>query len=567
MNLSNFKSKISPVIFERGEDYYHDNAVKDLQMMENGQCFAIVEGTDDYEVDISLTKKGEIIEYLCNCPYDGEVCKHVVAVLLAIEADASVAPDKRTRKKIPEWQQIVQNLPEDELRDFVTGFAMKNKKLQNDLMINFPMLEQKDNSGKYRKMITEVFNAAAGRHGMIEYGHTYAAMLPVHSLLAKAEEHIEKANFREAFSIASAIAPECIEAIQFMDDSNGECGGVIEEAFQIIDILLKTTNNTGFANEVYEWLYGQMQNNDYENYGCCDSLEDVFFKWSDRPERLLVAYSLIDQQIMSVESEKSWNAEYKITKYLQYKMMLLQKEGKGAEIERLIDENIHISDFRKIRVEQYIEQNDHKRAIQLINEGIKIADQNREYGTVRQWKKKLLDIYQATNNSTQQRAISKDLFSDNPDSIEYFQIYKGTFSDADWAQAREEIITNLKPKKSTHFFGNSFSHHLAQVYIEEKMWNRLFEEVQSNNSIQILSHYTKCLRTNYSTELVSLYRDRITNYAQNTGRKIYKELVGYLKQMAGLKGGLPEAKLLKAELLDTYQNRRAMKDEFGKLWS
>jgi hypothetical protein len=42
---------------------------------------------------------------------------------------------------MPEWQRIVQNLPEDELRVFVIGFAMKNKKLQNDLVISFSMPE------------------------------------------------------------------------------------------------------------------------------------------------------------------------------------------------------------------------------------------------------------------------------------------------------------------------------------------------------------------------------------------------------------------------------------------
>lgn len=99
MNLDNFESKISPVIFERAEDYYHDNAVTDLQGMENRQWFAIVEGNEDYEVDIRLGKNGKILDYYCNCPYDGEICKHVVATLLKIRDENPVIENKKSKSK------------------------------------------------------------------------------------------------------------------------------------------------------------------------------------------------------------------------------------------------------------------------------------------------------------------------------------------------------------------------------------------------------------------------------------------------------------------------------------
>lgn len=85
MNFSNYKSYILPAIIERGKDYYHDNAVKDLTELNRGQYIAIVEGTEDYEVDVTFDKKREVTHFICTCPYDGDVCKHIVAVLLAVE--------------------------------------------------------------------------------------------------------------------------------------------------------------------------------------------------------------------------------------------------------------------------------------------------------------------------------------------------------------------------------------------------------------------------------------------------------------------------------------------------
>ena len=57
-----------------------------------GEWTATVEGTDDYNVEISMDGN-EIESWYCDCPYEGEICKHVVATLLAIR-------DNRKRRVI-----------------------------------------------------------------------------------------------------------------------------------------------------------------------------------------------------------------------------------------------------------------------------------------------------------------------------------------------------------------------------------------------------------------------------------------------------------------------------------
>ncbi len=72
MYLKNFENSISEVVLKRGQNYYKYGAVTDLQEMDNGQWFAIVEGNDDYEVDIRLGKNDAVLKYACNCPFEGE---------------------------------------------------------------------------------------------------------------------------------------------------------------------------------------------------------------------------------------------------------------------------------------------------------------------------------------------------------------------------------------------------------------------------------------------------------------------------------------------------------------
>ena len=69
-------------ILARGELYYYDGAVQELEKTEHGY-HAVVEGTEDYEVDIEM-EDGQICEMYCTCPYadDGNNCKHMAAPLV-----------------------------------------------------------------------------------------------------------------------------------------------------------------------------------------------------------------------------------------------------------------------------------------------------------------------------------------------------------------------------------------------------------------------------------------------------------------------------------------------------
>lgn len=83
ITLDNFENFVPYKILMRGEEYYDADAVSELEEISPGEWTATVEGTDDYNVEISVSGK-EVESWYCDCPYDGEICKHVVATLLAI---------------------------------------------------------------------------------------------------------------------------------------------------------------------------------------------------------------------------------------------------------------------------------------------------------------------------------------------------------------------------------------------------------------------------------------------------------------------------------------------------
>jgi uncharacterized Zn finger protein len=567
MNLKDIQQNISSKIYERGQEYFEDGCVRGLIHIGQEKWKANVEGNyDDYTVEIILDDKNNIKSWHCNCPYDGDVCKHVVAVLLAVKEELkSAKPAQKGKHHSPGWVGIIEGTPEKELREFMLGYAKKHREFRDELLINLSKAQKEINTGKYRAIIAQTFNTMSGRYGFIEYHDTNAALHPVHNMLEKAEEYLLKGNLHEAFSIAAAVAPGCLEALEFMDDSNGECGGAVNEAFETVDKIMDACNDTQLAGTIFDWLLVQVQNPDYDNYGCADELEPIFFHWANTPARIKQARQFIEEQLEKYQSSDDWSARYRLTKYLKYKTALLIKEGKENEANRLINENLHLSDFREMKIEEALGQNNYPAAIEHINAGILQAEKDNYPGIVHRFKDQLLDMYKKQKNTEKARKVSKELFYESRHSMDYYRIYKGTFETAEWPEKCEEIIRHLLKDKKKGYWGYSFQADLADIYIEEKMWDRLFDEVKQADRIEITDKYAKYLKEDYSEGLILLYKNSIVRYAENTGRNIYAEIGRYLKNMATLKGGKAVAKSLMQELLETYKNRRAMKDEFRKL--
>ena len=68
--------------YNRGEDYFYNHHVRHVTRSENtftGQ----VEGSERYDVSLTLTESGA--DFTCTCPYDFDgICKHSVAFGLAV---------------------------------------------------------------------------------------------------------------------------------------------------------------------------------------------------------------------------------------------------------------------------------------------------------------------------------------------------------------------------------------------------------------------------------------------------------------------------------------------------
>ena len=97
--LNQFEQYIDETILKRGLQYFKNGHVHEPEEISPGEYEAIVEGTDDYTVQLTL-KNGIVTEYVCDCPYDmGPVCKHVAAVIFYLQQDELELNKKTKRTK------------------------------------------------------------------------------------------------------------------------------------------------------------------------------------------------------------------------------------------------------------------------------------------------------------------------------------------------------------------------------------------------------------------------------------------------------------------------------------
>lgn len=122
----------NPDIYKRGKEYFNQGRV--IKTWKDGnKDLALVQGTDIYEVTIYFDEDEELISN-CSCPYeDGDVCKHIIAVILSL---SNIKPVKKqeieAKENIP---SLISKLNLEDATEFINRIASKNSEVAKSLKV------------------------------------------------------------------------------------------------------------------------------------------------------------------------------------------------------------------------------------------------------------------------------------------------------------------------------------------------------------------------------------------------------------------------------------------------
>jgi hypothetical protein len=102
--------------------------------------------------------------------------------------------------------------------------------------------------------------------------------------------------------------------------------------------------------------------------------------------------------------------------------------------------------------------------------------------------------------------IKKILFEFNIKDLSYINQLKEYQSSQEWLSTRDEIIKYYSDNKDYEF--------LNQIYVNEKLYDQLFENIKDNCTLNTFENYKDYIDEKYHEEILLLYKKEILESAK-----------------------------------------------------
>ncbi len=497
ITLQNFKNIISSNILTKGKNYYNNGFVIDLVELNNEFWQAKVEGSLLYNVTISGDLQKEI-DYYCDCPYDwGPVCKHIAAVLFAIENKNNVSSKstihKTSRRKTKQERLIstIDKMSREEMNEFLCKIASQDVYIRNIILAKFEEAE----GGKkgFSKLVKNALKTGM-KNGFIDYFGSTKAANSIYGIIERAETKIASGRLKEAIYIYQSIIEEISKIINQADDSNGELQYCVRKSFKQLEFISKSISDSE-KNDLFNYYLTESQ----KKYQIGD------WKW----ELIQLAANLVETETKREEFNIFINSlDYKNEDHFSLDSFIKDKNKVLYSIVNRLD-----SDLEKIKFLETKTEDDYL-SRELIKLYIKLLNYQEAKTICIKWIKKyedkinsskvpfyefLLEIAQINQEKKQISEIAWILFIFTA-NIQYFILIKENENKETWKSYLDGLLLSLNEIQKEML--------LAEIYIVEEMWEDLLIFIQSNN-YYLVERYRKYLDLLYPKEMSAIYEEMI----------------------------------------------------------
>ena len=215
--------------FERGEDYFLDDAVEYVSE-DKGVIKGTVQGTHRYKVKIWVSDEG--IDYDCTCPIgqDGEFCKHCVAVGLQWLKEKGECGKASTKKKLKtsevDIHAYLMQLGKKELADMVIERMYDDNTFRERLILKTSSADVK---GFHVEAFKRLIDRAVHVGEFVHYREMWGYTNNIDQVVEELRKAIDEGPATGVIEVAEYFIGQVEEAAQYVDDSDGGMGGIIDE--------------------------------------------------------------------------------------------------------------------------------------------------------------------------------------------------------------------------------------------------------------------------------------------------------------------------------------------------
>lgn len=544
-----WQKMFAPWILERGRNYWNEGCVESL-CRDGNTVTAVVCGTEDYDVEIEMSREGNIAYMSCTCPYaeEGNNCKHMAAVLFAMDADQPKQFDIQRNgdgfPKLP-WQEALNGLSSEEMRQLLLELAQSDQGLQERIATLHGQLAPEVLDAAWEDQLAEIPGKYTDRHDFIDYNHAYDFFMELDDYLeTRLLQLLETERVTEAFSLSCMVFETGME--QDVDDSDGGGGvlaGSCEEAWRK---LLKQANSRQ-EQEMYAWFASHTQVPGWD-YGA-EVVEQFLYQWE-------WSTPLLEQnlQLLDTELTAEGNSEYRVRELLNWRTNTMAALGmKQTAIDQFWTQYHHLPFVREREVNHMLEEKDYSGAIRVLKES-KELDKGDDF-RVRNYSQKLIAIYQQTGQTGPLREeLRFQIFSCVQRNLTYIKLYREVIPSEEWPALLDKLLCHTTTRALKY-----------ELLAFGEQYEQLFHTIVQEGAFHRLSQYADIL-CQWSPEQVRDAYVRMLDgvMSGSSNRNMYREAIGYLHRVRQFPNGVEEAKRLADSWRVQFGRRTAMLDELRK---
>ena len=556
--MSNWKDLFQEHILARGEAYYFEGAVLELHKTEHGY-HAVVEGTEDYEVDIEM--EGErVCEMYCSCPYaeNGNNCKHMAAVLFEIEEQneedilaEGTCPDDQEK----EVEEIIERISEEELRSFVKGIAAQDSEIRNILMTRYAVKIDEKQMERLKQGVDQLVWEYGDRSGYIDYRNALDFCWALENYLEdKVDTLIERKCYGQAFALTNYVF-QTIGNID-IDDSDGGTSQVANVCYDKWKKILENCSEEE-KNEMFSWFMSHLSCDYVVDY-MEDYMEDFLtheFQNREMLEKMLKDLDeRIEMQTSSTDCGSTWSARYGYENNIIKRLELMERLGFSAEeIREYRRQHWRFSVVRELEIQENLNNGNLDEAIRILQES-KILD--KEYpGLIARYSEQLISIYETQpDKEVYKKELLYYVFECPQNNLVHIYKLKEVCTDKEWDGYREKILKSPK------------NYNILYPFMEkEGMYEPMLECLKKETFIYNLDRYEKVLKEKFPEQVRDIYISYLRHEAERaSNRNRYRELMKYLKKIRRYPRGKEKASEIAKNWRAVYYRRTAMMDEMQK---
>lgn len=443
MTLNNFEKTFPENRLRNGKIYFNNGKVTSLEEDKDGDWYATVVGTDEYDVEIILDGN-KICETSCDCPAFNEftMCKHVAAVLYAINEEINGEPeydddDDDDEVAIPEKiLTLLEELRPDELRMFLKVSMKGNRKLMRSLEISSDYFLLRRGTKDLATELSEKIKKYV-KDGIIAKKQVPAVVNLTAAYVDAATAHWKKNEAKEALDHLLAVTDVLAFESEFMEDEKGTHRSVVLSAFQLIDEIAKKKKiNKSMRELLVDYAFeGAVDPNmpvaEYEMHWL-----DLICKHDLAKEKETEYIEILDEQL---ESCTGRGQQATHSRLLRLKIDFLSRNDKKAQAMKIIESNPDLANEKeqlllsasKKTGEYWIIKQKMLAALELA----KVNGDKKEYNRLQN---SVIDLLESKSDVLDVRKLSERFYRETGNQ-RFFEAMKGTYVKTEWEKIKDKF--------------------------------------------------------------------------------------------------------------------------------